>query len=161
MLADDDAAINNNIVGTQQRQPLLRLNATSNATIKNKAKVTASSFMKLLEEEEDKPQRQMILLDYTEEELKQMQKESEAALKQFTSVGDDEDYDDDGKGGVRRKGLKNVSGAIVPGSVQAKVLAQAQAISAALATKMNESKDSSKAKKDNLKSIVNQIPTER
>jgi hypothetical protein len=136
------------------------------------------------EEEENVRVREIIKLEYTQEELNELNNATNNAYSYLV----DNDYQDGDFGTIKKKGTNmtvagtnvvssGVSGAAgVPGvvdiaSIQARVLAQAQAISAALkqstaavgASVSSASKVSAPvvSEQDRLKSLVEKIPTEK
>lgn len=149
----------------------------------NKGKSTASTvaatkpgtFAAAIDhDEDDKPRREIVLLDYTEDELRDL----ETAYERFKN--EDEDDEEVAENGVVYKKKKSLADVLtsgskngVPSSIQAKVLAQAQAISASLAQKVSSNiaaaADSSAAnagsgtadQKAELRQLLDKIPTER
>eukprot|EP01038_Epipyxis_sp_PR26KG_P008587 gene8587-11602_t len=106
-------------------------------------------------------QREVIKLDYTDEELKQSQQ-----IYASSHINDDDD-NEGLDGNYKRKSNNNV---IVPTNIQQKVLAQAQAISASLVAQNNVTSTASVSAKQSagtldskalMKQLVEKIPTTR
>mmetsp|Transcript_6210 Transcript_6210/g.8654 ORF Transcript_6210/g.8654 Transcript_6210/m.8654 type:complete len:448 (+) Transcript_6210:162-1505(+) len=144
------------------------------------------------EEEESKPKREFVPLDFGEDQLPPtstttttgaaasvvetvLQRHLQQQLQQIEDDDDDEELDGDGDGGVFKKNMnkrKNLmqlaanTATAIPDSVQAKVLAQAQAISAALASGSKPQSTTTTSstvvdKKEALKKLVDNIPTKK
>lgn len=141
------------------------------------------------EEEESKPKREFVPLDFGEDQPPPistataapataasvvetvLQRHLQQQLQQIEDDDDDEELDGDKDGGAFKKNMtkrKNLlqlaatTATAIPDSVQAKVLAQAQVISAALASGLKQQSTTVVVdKKEALKKLVDNIPTRK